>query len=122
MKKILIIDDEPAIAGLISEFCSMFGFETRVLNSGAGALEEVRSYQPDLITLDLVMPEISGVEVLKILKKNEDTQSIPVLIISSLGDFHDVRKIVEQCQGILEKPIRANSLKSKIEMALPLLH
>ena len=118
-KKVLIIDDEAAAADMISEFFTVFGFQTRTMLSGKTVLEDVQSFKPDLITLDLNMPDISGLEILTLLKKDEKTRHVPVLIISVDGDsvsaFEDVMK---QCQGILKKPLKMKILQEKIETIL----
>ena len=114
-KKVLIIDDEAGVADMISEFFTVFGFNTKTLLNGKTALEVVRSFGPDLITLDLNMPEISGLEILALLKKDEKSRHVPVLIISvdaeSVSALEDV---MNQCQGILNKPVKMKALQEKI--------
>lgn len=114
--RILIIDDECPVADLLSEFCQAKGFETTVLNRGENVLESVKSWQPDLITLDIVMPGISGIEILARLKGDQETRPIPVLIISVKDESaEEVKKILSLCQGILRKPIKMQTLHDKIE-------
>lgn len=117
-KKILILDDESPIAELIGDFCGLLGFETKVLNSGENIVQVVREFQPDLITLDMVMPGMSGLEVLEVLKTDEDTKVIPVIIISSIANNLAMEGLVNQCKGILAKPIHMDKLQEKINKAL----
>lgn len=120
-KKILIVDDERPIADLIAEFCELFGYEAMALNSGKDILDVVKSYNPDLITLDLMMPEVPGTKVLAILKKDDQTKSIPVIVISStIGSSAEDPSIKTEslCEGVLPKPITSNLLKEKIQALL----
>lgn len=118
-RKILVMDDESPIAEVISEFCKSFGFETKILTSGENALEAVKGYKPDLITLDLVMPEISGVEVLEQLKADPETRDIPIIIISSIAGSTSVEEMLKkQTKEILAKPVQIKVLKASIEDAL----
>ena len=118
-RKILVMDDESPIAEVISEFCKSFGFETKILTSGENALEAVKGYRPDLITLDLIMPEVSGVEVLEQLKADPETRDIPIIIISSIAGSTSVEEMLKkQTQEILSKPVQLKTLKASIEEAL----
>jgi CheY-like chemotaxis protein len=117
-KKILVVDDERPIAELIAEFCELFGYETKVLNSGKNILDTVKSYNPDLITLDLLMPEVPGTAVLAVLKKDRQAKEIPVIVISSTigsGVEGPVIEASELSDNLLPKPISSNILKQKIQ-------
>lgn len=113
-KKILIIEDETATAQLISDFCESFGCKTMMLNSGEDALNVVKSFHPDMITLDLLMDDPTGLEVLEVLKSDEETVSIPVVIISAIASSFP-EKFLKKSQAILSKPLRLNMLKQTIE-------
>lgn len=117
-KKILIIDDELAIAEMVTEFCSTLDLDSLVLEDGKKALETVLRYQPDLILLDLIMPDVSGLEILKILKNNKQTVSIPIFIVSVAIDSEEVSEALRLCQGTVSKPIHIKKLKEKINSIL----
>ena len=117
-KKILIVDDESPIAELIAEFCQMLGYETKILMSGEGVLAAVKSYMPTLVTLDLLMPNVTGFEVLKSLKEDSETKSIPVIVISAVVSEISGSEITELSQAILSKPVRLKKLKGTIEKVL----
>ncbi len=117
-KKILIIDDEGPIAEMISDFCQTYGFETKVLNSGEIAVDVAKSYKPDVITLDLVMPETSGFEVVEMLKQDPETRKIPVIVISSYGWAKDAAKTFALAKAVVQKPVSMKVLGEQIETAL----
>lgn len=117
-KKILIVDDEKAISEMVSEFCKSFGFDTKVLSSGHSILEQVRAYKPNLILLDLLMPGLSGIQVIKVLKEHEDTKHIPVMILSVAADSEEAKEILELCECVLAKPVTAEILKEKLQTVL----
>lgn len=82
-KKILIVDDEPDIRNFLSACIEDAGFLTETAKDGVEALEKVAADPPDLITLDLVMPRRSGVQVIRELQKNEQWAKIPVIVITA---------------------------------------
>jgi CheY-like chemotaxis protein len=113
-KKIFIIDDERQIADMIAEFCQVLGFETYVYNDGVGdILSVIKSFNPDLISLDLIMEHYSGVEILEMLKSDELTKSIPVIIVSSIGGNIAIEQFMgSRVEDVLSKPIHIDKLKS----------
>ena len=117
-KKVLVVDDESPIAEMIAEFCQSFGFDTMILNSGEDVLKVVKSLRPDLITLDLIMSEVSGIEVLEALKADEETRNVPVIVISSLGNSGSAHEVLKLSQGFLSKPLKMEALEEKIETVL----
>jgi len=82
---ILIVDDDPDTQTIVSVLIHMIGWETKSASNGASALDQVAAECPALIMLDLMMPGMSGFEVLKHLKANPQTRNIPVIVISALG-------------------------------------
>lgn len=118
-KKILVVDDESPIAEMISDFCAALGFETRVLNGAQDILPVVRSFKPDIITLDLVMPNLSGFDVIEILKKDPETAHIPVIVVSTIAaNISTDDAIWKQAKAVLAKPLHMDRLKHTIEQAL----
>ena len=117
-KKILIIDDEGNIADMIAAFCQSYGFETKVLNDGATALEVAKEFKPDLITLDLVMPGTSGFEVVEMLKKDPETSKIPIIVISSYGWSEEAARAFNMTKSVVIKPVTRKVLGEKIETVL----
>ena len=118
-KKILIVEDEMSIAELIGEFCRLLGFQSRNLHHGTDVLPVVKAYRPDLITLDLILPDISGLDVLDSLRGDPETRDIPVVVISSIASETDVRTLLDSCQGVLAKPFRGSTLKKTLHRIIP---
>ena len=87
--KILIVDDDNSLATIISTALEKEGFMTIISPTGRDGIEKARSENPDLILLDQVLPDISGNQVLKELKMDEQVKNIPVLMLSnfSQGDM-----------------------------------
>jgi CheY-like chemotaxis protein len=113
--KILVIDDDPSIAELISDFCSGFGYTVQTLTDSQRAIETVKEVKPNLITLDLQMPKIDGFEILKQLKSDPATNQIPVIIVSILAGEAERQGLLSAAQAILTKPINFRKLKDKVD-------
>jgi len=117
-KKVLIVDDDPAIAVMISDFCGSIGFSTKVLTGSREVVRVAKDWQPNLITLDLMMPEFSGFEVIEALKGDEGCKKIPVVIISVLAMSHADDEVIKLSQGLMSKPFKMGTLLQKIETVL----
>ena len=116
-RKILVIDDEPDVVSYLSAFLEDEGFEVRTASNGPDGLALAQEEAPDLITLDITMPGMSGIEVLTSLRRDDHLCSIPVVIITGvtsfdkLTDYRDVRAP----EGFMQKPIDLVQLLSTIE-------
>ena len=87
--KTLIIDDEPRIVDGVRKYFEQAGFDVLAAYDGPGGLSLARQEQPDLIVLDVMMPDMDGFEVCKRLKQDERTRDVPVIFISALQDVQD---------------------------------
>jgi signal transduction histidine kinase/CheY-like chemotaxis protein len=85
-KQVLIVDDEPSIVVALTELLEPLGFHTVGCQSGSQAVARARQLQPDAIILDIMMPEIDGYDVLRLLKGDPATSRIPVIVLSVLED------------------------------------
>lgn len=95
-KTILIVDDDPLIARMYERKLIQEGFHVVLARDGEEGLKAAEDAAPDLILLDVLMPKLNGWEVLKALKKNEKTEKIPVIVLTSLGDrLGDIEKFKE---------------------------
>ncbi len=92
MSKILIIEDDKFLRELITRKLQSEKFETTSAIDGESGLELVEKEKPDIILLDLILPGINGFEVLTKIKGNEAIASIPVIILSNLGQKDDIEK------------------------------
>jgi DNA-binding response OmpR family regulator len=84
MKKILLVEDEPLLIDLYKEAFSENVFDLHVATTGSEGLKAARS-NPDLILLDILLPEMNGFEVLRSIKANSKTKHIPVIVLTNLG-------------------------------------
>ena len=114
LRKILIIDDEFPVGYLIKINLEAEGYEAILALSGEEALEKARASAPDLITLDLLMPEMDGFEVMEALKRDKGLNSIPVIMISVIDEIRKKKGIVMGAADYLLKPIDFDNLLDKI--------
>ncbi|MBN2719674.1 MAG: response regulator [Proteobacteria bacterium] len=118
-KRILLVDHAELFLQLQISYLGTRRFDIDTARSGEEALEKTRRWKPDLILLDLFMPEITGDAVCRILKSHEETSFIPIYLISS-GRNSEFRKRVETsgCDGLIYKPVRKDMLLSVVERHL----
>lgn len=95
MKKILFIEDESALQKTFDDILRREGYETISALDGEIGLKLAKTEKPDLILLDLILPKVNGFEVLKELKRNEETKGIPVIILTNLEGINDIEKVLE---------------------------
>jgi DNA-binding response OmpR family regulator len=112
----LIVEDEPETGQLLGEHLRRWGFEPTVMTRGKPAIPWVRQYQPELILLDLMLPDIEGFEICEILKLERDTNLIPVIMITALSSPEDkVRGLKVGANRYLTKPFTVEDLHQSIE-------
>lgn len=118
-KKILIVDDQFTIRYLVEHQLKKEGFETFMAKDGPGALEAARAHQPDLIVLDVMMPDMSGFDVLQQLKNDPDLAQIPVIFLTSLSSKEDkLRAFNLGAEDYLTKPFQADEFMAHVTAAL----
>jgi len=116
---ILIIDDEPDIAEVLAARLDLEGYKTRMANNGKEGIESARGKKPDLIILDVMMPVLNGYEACKILKNDEKTKTIPILILTALPHVGDADKAFEVgANDYLNKPYKNDRLIEKVKKLL----
>jgi DNA-binding response OmpR family regulator len=89
MERVLIVDDDPDIQRLVSYNLSQAGFHVTAASSGRTALEAVHDQLPDLIVLDLMLPDIDGMEVCRTLRQRDDSRRIPIIMLTARGEEID---------------------------------
>lgn len=90
--RILIIEDDPYISKMYQTKLRLAGFEVELADNGRIGLDKVKSFLPELILLDLMMPDMDGFEVLKMVKGDPISQNAPVMIMSNLGEEDHIGK------------------------------
>lgn len=93
-KKILIVDDEATVIEALSDKLRAEGFDIDVARDGEEALSKVNQSNPDLILLDIIMPKLDGISVLKQLKQSPNTKNIPVIILTNLYDDQRMNEVL----------------------------
>ncbi|PIR26133.1 MAG: DNA-binding response regulator [Deltaproteobacteria bacterium CG_4_10_14_0_2_um_filter_43_8] len=88
-KRILIIEDDHDIAELLQHTLQQEGYESFHLASGAKGINEAKNAHPDLIILDLMLPDVGGIDVCRALKLNKKLSNIPILMLTAKGEDHD---------------------------------
>jgi len=94
-KKILIVDDEKNVVKALTEKLVAESFSIESATDGQEALLKVNQVKPDLILLDIIMPKLDGISVLKILKARSETKNIPVIILTNLYDDKKVNEVLK---------------------------
>lgn len=94
-KKILITEDDNFLANSLRVKLTQEKFIVEVAQNGKILLEKIQNFQPDLIKLDLMMPEIDGFEALKKIKENSEFEQIPVIVISNLSQEEDKKEVMQ---------------------------
>lgn len=117
--RILIVEDEPDIANLIAYNLRREGFEVLIAGEGRQALQLVRSHPPLLILLDLMLPDLGGLEVCRRLKQGEKTSAIPVIMVTAKGEETDVVVGLEMgADDYVVKPFSVKELMARVRAVL----
>ncbi len=118
-KRILLVDDDPELVELVRFNLEAAGFLVRAAADGAEGLKLARALRPDLILLDLMMPELDGFSVCEILRRDRATASIPIFIVTAVATQ------LSRCAGFeagadayITKPFSLKSLMSRIQQIL----
>lgn len=117
-RKILVIDDEPSILEIMRIILEEAGFKVKTLDQAKNFYEVVLEYQPNLILLDLWMPEIDGWEITKKLKEESETKNIPVIVVSAVSHAEEVAQ-KSGANDFLQKPFEIEDLLKHVRKYLP---
>ena len=105
-KRILIVEDNELNLKLLNDILAVHGYDTMPTGSGTTALDLARQFHPDLILLDIQLPDISGMEVARRLKADEQTRDIPLVAVTAFAMPGDRRMTLESgCDDYVAKPI-----------------
>ena len=119
--KILIADDNVPNVELLEAYLAGRDYEIATAGDGVETLEKVKTFAPDLILLDVMMPKLSGFEVCEKLKKDPRTNGIMVLMVTALSEYGDIERAVNAgCDDFLSKPVDKTGLLKRVENMLRL--
>ena len=118
-KKILVADDEKDIVELVAYNLEQEGFSITKAFNGRRAMEMIRSHRPDLVILDLMMPEIPGMEVCRMIRNNKETADIPVIMLTAKSDQLDKILGLEMgADDYITKPFHVRELIARVKSVL----
>jgi DNA-binding response OmpR family regulator len=104
--KILVVEDEEILLTALREELESGGYSTEGAVDGVDGLEKVKSYKPELILLDLLMPKMDGMEMLQKLKEDSETREVPVVILTNLSDYEKISEALSL--GAMDYLVKAN--------------
>ena len=118
-KTVLIIEDESDAAELFAEMMRVSGFRVLKTSSSTPAITLITTEKPDLIILDIMMPEVSGLDILRQMRRDPALVSVPVVVVSAKSMPADIKNGLEAGASIyLTKPVGFLELKEAVERAL----
>jgi two-component system, cell cycle response regulator DivK len=118
-KTVLVVEDNELNMKLFNDLLEAHGYRVVQTRDGLSALEIARKHMPDLILMDIQLPEVSGIEVTKWLKEDEDLKRIPVIAVTAFAMKGDEQKIREGgCEAYISKPISVVSFLQTIDKFL----
>ncbi|NOR47749.1 MAG: response regulator [Methanosarcinaceae archaeon] len=116
MTKVLVVEDNPNNMKLITLVLKKHGYETIGAMTGEEGVEKAGTEKPDMILMDILLPDIDGLETTRRIRKIESMQKIPIIAITSYAMAGDRHKIIEAgCNGYFEKPIDPLTIIGDIE-------
>ena len=117
--KVLVVDDDPEIVTFLSTLLELEGIESSVATSAAAALEQLQQTRPDLVLLDIAMPDRDGIDLCKELKSDPRTAEVPVFVVSARPGKDVVeRALAAGAEEFIRKPFENAELISRIRVRL----
>lgn len=116
---ILVVDDEQDLLDLIEYNLKKEGFDVLKAEDGEGGIEMARKHAPDLVLLDIMMPKMDGLEVVELMKEDDDLKQIPIIFLTARGDEKtEVESLNRGGDDYITKPISTTKLISRIKAVL----
>jgi len=118
-KKIIIVEDQTEVADLLEEMLNIDGYQVIKIHSSTGALSEIQAENPDVVLLDIMMPDVSGLEVLRFMRREPGLQEIPVVIVSARTSSSDIHTGLEAgATAYLTKPVSVGTLRETVAQVI----
>jgi DNA-binding response OmpR family regulator len=112
--RILIVDDERDFVELVQFRLAALGYEFIVASDGVQALSQARQFKPDLILLDILLPDLDGLSVCEILRRQPSTKKIPIIFMSALSGDVTKRTVAMHAEDFFTKPLDLPRLEQRI--------
>ena len=120
MSRVLVIDDETVVGTILRYALDVDGHETVIAGDGASGIEMARTEHPDLIVLDLMMPDLSGYEVLELLRDDEHMRDIPVVVLTAVTMQRErARCMSKGADAVMIKPFDPREVAQAVGALLP---
>ncbi len=117
--KILIVEDNELNMKLFKDVLSAHGYETIEATDGRNVVELAREHRPDLIVMDIQLPEISGLDVTRMLKSDDELKHVPIIAVTAFAMKGDEERILEGgCEAYISKPISMSDFLAAIKKFL----
>jgi CheY-like chemotaxis protein len=118
-KKILVVDDSATIHMIVRMVLGKDRYTLVTANDGQEAVDKARKEMPDLVVMDVVMPRMTGFEACRLMRRDETTKDIPVILVTTRGEPENVQKGYESgCSDYVTKPINSLELLAKVQSCL----
>jgi two-component system alkaline phosphatase synthesis response regulator PhoP len=119
--RVLIADDNNSNRELLEAYLANLGCEIEIARDGKETMEKARSFRPDLVLLDVMMPKLSGFEVCSQIKKDPELKNIMILMVTALNEIGDIQRAVDAgTNDFLSKPVQKLELVKRVENLLAL--
>ena len=116
-KRILIVEDNELNMKLLNDVLEAYGYDVVKTASGAAVLELARQHRPDLVLMDIQLPDVSGLDAVRQLKGDPETQAIPVIAVTAFAMAGDERRALDSgCDGYIAKPIMLREFLAMVEI------
>jgi len=118
-RHVLVVDDNPTNLKLVSDLLDWFGYRVSTAMDAGQALEAIRRKAPDLILMDIGLPDIDGLTLARLLKTDEKTKQIRIVAVTACAMKGDEQKALEAgCDAYIAKPINTRTLRSQLAQCL----
>lgn len=119
MNRVLVVEDDPDIADLVRRYLQKGGFEVEVRASGREALAAIAAQPPDLLVLDLMLPQVNGLEICRIVRSDEKTASIPIIMVTARAEESErIAGLELGADDYLAKPFSPAELVARVRALL----
>jgi len=117
--RVLVVEDDPDIAQLVARYLEKSGFSVETLANGRAALAAVAAHPPDLLVLDLMLPQVDGLEICRVVRGNEATAAIPIIMLTARAEESDrIVGLEIGADDYLAKPFSPNELVARVRALL----
>ena len=118
-QNILVVDDEPNVVELLSYHLKNAGYRVETVTEATTSIERARSFQPDLVILDIMMPDLNGIQICRILRSDPEMKNVPIIFLTALGEEPDrVRGFEAGCDDYVSKPFSVKEVVLRVKSNL----